>query len=313
MPNPTDQTNTADITHQDGKRKFAGTANSGKPFNHNGKATIVDLSDISFAPKVPILLTHDRDKRVGFGTLNVIDNQLVVEGELLDNADATRLACDSDNGFPWQMSAHIIAEFEENLEDGQGAIVNGQTITGEIKILRKCRVSEVSFTPTGVDNQTTAVILSQTPPKTADKTTDKTTKTGVFMPNKKADSSDNLGNLDSQENALTDLQKQIGELKKQIEILQAKNAQLKADKQKIAVEAKLSQKGYHQDTQGSWQGIEGAIVEVLLSMETDQAMTMIDAIRPKAVPEFLLSEQYNTATDNAKMDNPLLADAKARK
>lgn len=143
------------------KRTFKGIANSGKPFVYHGVRAIADLSDITFANKVPALLLHDRDKRVGFGVLSVTDNQLVITGELLDNEHGQNLAKESDAGFPFQMSAHIIADYEEKLSHGQTAVVNGQTVTGEITILRKCRVSEVSFTPTGVDNQTMAMILSE--------------------------------------------------------------------------------------------------------------------------------------------------------
>lgn len=112
------------------KRTFHGIANSGKPFVYHGVRAIADLSDITFADKVPALLLHDRDKRVGFGVLSVTDHQLVITGELLDNEHGKGLAKESDAGFPFQMSAHIIADYEEKLSHGQTAVVNGQAIIG---------------------------------------------------------------------------------------------------------------------------------------------------------------------------------------
>lgn len=297
----------ASIKTDQKKRTFTGIANSGKPFVYQGVRAIADLSDISFADKVPVLLLHDRDKRVGVGVLAVIDNQLTITGDLLDNEQGQTLATESDASFPFQMSAHIIADYEEKLTDGQTAVINGQTVTGEITILRKCRVSEVSFTPTGVDNQTMAMILSD-----------------QFTPNK--ETLMNVEQLTAQIATLSQkqaLQEQtINELKQENKKLIDENTALKEQKaksdevaQKASIEAHLSAKGFTKDGQGNWQGIESATAQVLLSLDVDKAKTVIDSLSaPKrSVPEVLLSEQYGTNSQISDTTNPLLENARSRK
>lgn len=299
------------------KRTFTGIANSGKPFVYHGVRAIADLSDITFADKVPVLLLHDRDKRVGVGVLGVRDNALAITGELLDNEHGQTLAKESDAGFPFQMSAHIIADYEEKLSHGQTAVVNGQTVTGEITILRKCRVSEVSFTPTGVDNQTMAMILS-----------DQFTNPNPQSPNPQPqENSMNLEQLTAQITELTKKQaeqeKTINELKEQNKKLTDENTALKEQKTKAdeeaknaSIEAQLSAKGFTKDDKGNWQGIESSAVEVLLSLDADKAKTMIGSLPApkKGLPEFLLSENYGAGAGGASTPptNPLVANAQAR-
>lgn len=299
------------------KRTFTGIANSGKPFVYHGVRAIADLSDITFADKVPVLLLHDRDKRVGVGVLSVRDNQLTIAGDLLDNEHGQALAKESDEGFPFQMSAHIIADYEEKLSHGQTAIVNGQTVTGEITILRKCRVSEVSFTPTGVDNQTMAMILS-----------DQFTNPNPQPPNPQPqENSMNLEQLTAQIAELTKKQTEqeqtINELKEQNQKLTDENTALKEQKAKAdeeaknaSIEAQLSAKGFTKDDKGNWQGIESSAVEVLLSLDVDKAKAMIGSLPApkKGLPEFLLGETYGASAGGANTPpvNPLVANAQAR-
>lgn len=303
----------ADQTDKAVKRTFNGIANSGKPFVYHGVRAIADLSDITFADKVPALLLHDRDKRVGFGVLSVADNQLIIKGELLDNEHGQALARESDDGFPFQMSAHIIADYEEKLSHGQTAVVNGQTLTGEITILRKCRVSEVSFTPTGVDNQTMAMILSQThnPKENAMSNPNPPQKSGTVDEAVLA----HMAELTNQVQKLTE---QVQELTKERDELKAQKAKSDEQAKTAEIEAQLSQKGFTKDNKGEWQGIDNATVQVLLSLDTDKAKTMIGSLSaPKqGLPEYLLSEQHGTGTGqsaNPAPTNPLVANAKARK
>ncbi len=295
------------------KRTFRGIANSGKPFVYHGVRAIADLSDITFADKVPALLLHDRDKRVGFGVLSVADHQLVITGELLDNEHGQGLAKESDAGFPFQMSAHIIADYEEKLSHGQTAVVNGQTVTGEITILRKCRVSEVSFTPTGVDNQTMAMILSefatqsnpQNPNKESSMTIEQLTTQIAELSKKQAEQDKRISELEAENQALKDKNKAL------------EDAKAKADEtaKTAEIEAQLSAKGYTKDDKGVWQGIDAATVEVLLSLDTDKAKTMIGSLgaNQKHLPEFLLGETYGKGGGNTQAPtNPLVANARAR-
>lgn len=305
---------TASIGTSSTKRTFQGIANSGKPFVYHGVRAIADLSDITFADKVPALLLHDRDKRVGFGVLSVADHQLVITGELLDNEHGQNLAKESDAGFPFQMSAHIIADYEEKLSHGQTAVVNGQTVTGEITILRKCRVSEVSFTPTGVDNQTMAMILSefatqsnplnQTPNKESSMTIEQLTAKLAELTDKQAEQDKRISELEAENKELKDKNKAL------------EDAKAKADEatKTAQIETQLSAKGYTKDDKGNWQGIESATVEVLLSLDIDKAKTMIGSLpSQKQLPEMFLSESYGANSNTQTTTNPLVANAKARK
>lgn len=277
----------------DDKRSFTGIANSGLPFYyHNGERAIVDMDSLTLSDKVPVLSLHDRGVRLGFGKLSLDGYVLKIDGTLLTNGDAKKLAADADDGFPWQMSAHF-AGSREVLQKGQSVVVNGQSHSYPLTILRNCTVPEVSFTPTGVDSNTVAMILSNNPTNPNPKENPMTDQTPTPASQK---------------------DDEIATLKQQVATLLAENKKLKDDKHKIAVEAKLSDKGFKKDDQGKFLGIDSATIDVLLSLDETQATTMIEAITPpKSVPGFLLSEQYGT-NDVKSNDpiNPLLEDAKAR-
>lgn len=299
------ETHDINVAKTGDKRTFNGIANSGKPFVYHGERVIADLSDISFADKAPALLLHDRSQRVGFGVLTVKDNQLLITGELLNNEHGKQVADEADAGFPWQMSAHITASYVEKLTHNQTATVNGQEITGEISILRGCRVSEISFTPTGVDNQTVAHVLSD-----------------PFNPNP-SQQENPMNEIDTLKTQVAELTKQIAEQKAQIDELTAKNKTLEEEKAKAETEAKkadidaqLSAKGFTKDDKGVWQVIESATLDVLLSLDGDKAKAVIGNLSApkKGVPDFLLGETYGGGDGQPNTKEQSLADmAKARK
>lgn len=267
-------------------RSFTGIANSGKPFSHYGTPTIIDLSSVSFHDRVPALLLHDRQKRVGFGTLSVMDGQLVYTGKLLDNDDANAIAKDADAGFPWQMSVHISAQRTIELSGNETMVVNGQTLHAPLTILQGGHISEVSFTPTGVDHQTSAVVLSDDPHNPNHKAT------------KEQPMSDDLKAINAELTAQND------ELTKEIDVLKTTNAELTAQIHTSNVVAALSEKGFKKDEQGNYQGLDDGVLDVLLSLDIDKAKVMIASLSaPKHVPDYLLSEQSESAAPQA---NPLL-------
>lgn len=286
------------LTPQNNIRHFKGIANSGQPFEHDGKPTIVDLNSLSYHDKIPALLLHDREKRIGFGSLKVKNQQLWIEGTLLDNEHANAIATEADKGFPWQMSAHVQAGTVEDLAPNQTAEVNGQLITAPMRILRHCHIPEVSFTPTGVDNNTSAVILSDQPQAKPKGTSMNPTE-------------------------LEQLKAEIEQLKKQLADVQAENTTLKAEKQKAeaqakqtAIDAELSNHGFRKNSDGQWQGISANTLNVLLSVGLDDAKAMIAdfSAKPHSAPaQFLFSEQFpqGKSPDN-RTTNPLLELAKQR-
>lgn len=286
-------------------RQFSGVANSGKPFNYYGVRVIVDLENLSFSDKVPALVEHERSKRAGFGVLSVENNQLMINGTLLDNDFGNEVADDADAGFPWQMSAHVIAETEENLTGNSTAIINGQTVTASITILRNCRIPEVSFTPTGVDFETSAVILGDDG------------KTQLSTPQK-----DNTMTL---EEALAEIEKHKAaqvEKDNRIKELEDENAKLKASEAQANVDAQLSQAGFSKSEDGKWQGVSDTTYQVLLSQDADKARAMIGDLKlsqpnRQDAPGYLFGEQHKPNGNGInqggnQFSNSLVENAKAR-
>lgn len=292
-------------------RKFSGVANSGKPFNHYGEMVVVDLTDIQYKANVPALLLHDRAQRAGFGALSVTNNQLLINGTLLDNQFGREVAEESDAGFPWQMSAHINANSITELGQNETATVNGQTITGPMVILKNCSVSEISFTPTGVDNETSAVALGD----------DGKAQTTNSQPNTQKDTT-----MTPEEIAA--LQKQVADQAEEIKTLKEENAELvkekaeaEAEAKAAAIDAQLSQAGFTKTEDGkSWNGVGAATVNMLLSASPEDAKEMIGDLRAPSqqdnVPDYLLGEQHkpngNGGQDRQLSSNPMLANAEAR-
>ena len=309
-------------------RTFSGIANSGKPFVYQGRRAIVDMASLTLSDKVPALLLHDRNQRVGFGKLSIKDNALMIEGQLLDNDHAKSIIKDADTGFPWQMSAHVNSDDSYELSEGQSVTVNGHTIEYPCTILKNAVIREVSFTPTGVDNHTSAVILSDEVPNdlpstqassqadsqndkppSSDKTSSKQTINNQDLSKQTPSQSQPPKEQTMPNQALIDENKN---LKQTIDELKKETAMLKQQNKQATVSAKLSAKGYKASDTG-FVGLSNSTVDLLLSADDDKLDDIIgDLPSPKADnASFLLSEQYSTQ-NKACETNPLLADAKAR-
>nr|DAX42783.1 MAG TPA: prohead serine protease [Caudoviricetes sp.] len=276
-------------------RTFSGVAHSGKPFVYKGQRAIVDLSTLSHKDAVPALLLHDRAARVGVGRLAVGADGLTISGTLLDNEHGKQVAAEADQGFPWQMSAHIDPAQVESLPAGKTASVNGQTVTGPILILRNSDVREVSFTPTGVDKNTHAAVLGD-------------------------EEDPENPNPQEQNVTLEEALAKIAELEKQVETLKKTNDELAKEKEDLAaenraaqVDAQLSAAGYVKSKDGKgWQGLSAKTYEVLLAADAETAKAMIADLAPKneQAAGWLMSETH--PGDNKSSGNALLDDAVAR-
>ena len=276
-------------------RTFSGVAHSGKPFVYKGQRAIVDLSTLSHKDAVPALLLHDRAARVGVGRLAVGADGLTISGTLLDNEHGKQVAAEADQGFPWQMSAHIDPARVESLPAGKTASVNGQTVTGPILILRNSDVREVSFTPTGVDKNTHAAVLGD-------------------------EEDPENPNPQEQNVTLEEALAKIAELEKQVETLKKTNDELAKEKEDLAaenraaqVDAQLSAAGYVKSKDGKgWQGLSAKTYEVLLAADAETAKAMIADLAPKneQAAGWLMSETH--PGDDKSSGNALLDDAVAR-
>lgn len=303
-------------------RKFVGVANSGKPFTYNGKRMIADLSEIRFKDKTPMLYMHDPNQHNGFGELSVVDNQLHINGSLLENENGKKIADDADKGFPWQLSARITTDYLEEVKQGQSTKINGQDIDGPILVMRKPNVTEVSFTPLGVDTNTSVVVLSETGEQATDLTP--FIKSETQFESKQQESSMTPEQIAQLQADLANEKAKNAELEKikadaetkATELAQQK-AELETTVKTAAVEAQLSQAGFKKDSDGKWQGISQGTINVLLSATTDDAKAMIADLTPKSepqVPDILLSEVFKPGsdTDVQLSQNPLIAAAQLR-
>jgi hypothetical protein len=135
-------------------------AYSGEVLAEWGERFVIDLASLTLPDPCPTLLQHDRDAPIGVCTLAVTGTALTCDGYLLTNEDAQKLAASADEGFPWQLSVHAQPAAIERIESGVVASVNGRDLTGPLSILRRTLIRELSFTPTGVDANTHATVLS---------------------------------------------------------------------------------------------------------------------------------------------------------
>lgn len=290
-------------------RKFSGVANSGKPFSSGGELVIADLSDVTYKDNVPALLLHDRAQRCGFGQLSVGNNQLLVSGTLLDNEYGKMVALESDAGFPWQMSVHISAKSTQQLGPNETAEVNGQTVTGPMIVMKNCSVFEISFTPTGVDNETSAIALG-----------DDGTNSTTAQPNTQKDTTMTPEEIAALQKLAADQAEEIKTLKEENAELEKEKAEAEEEAKAAAIDAQLSQAGFTKTEDGkAWNGVGTATVNMLLSASPEDAKEMIGDLRAPSkqenVPEYLLGEEHKPAgngQDRQLSSNPMLANAEAR-
>lgn len=147
------------------KRQFSGIAYSGEVIkgHYYWGDVVFDLATIAQPSKLPVLIDHDSGQRCGYVTESAISDAtgFTVKGVLLSNEHGKAVAQDSDEGFPWQMSVHINPGSIEEVAPGITVAVNGRVLTGPVTVFRHSTLSEVSFTATGWDSNTSAAAMSR--------------------------------------------------------------------------------------------------------------------------------------------------------
>jgi hypothetical protein len=145
-------------------RPFSMVALSGKPLSHWWYGQLgIDLAGIRMKQKLPVLMNHRTDLRVGFTTALRVDKTrgLIAEGSLMLHSEAAaEVMADSDAGFPWQASTYFEPHKVLRLAEGEESELNGGTMVGPGVIFRECTLREVTFTALGVDDDTSATSLS---------------------------------------------------------------------------------------------------------------------------------------------------------
>lgn len=151
------------------RRKFSGIAYSGDVVTGHWywDAVIFDLSTTTAKGTVPALIEHNRNQRCGVGQVAINPDNITISGSLLSNEHGSAVASDADEGFPWELSVHIEPGSTERVLAGTTVVVNGRSIPGPVTIFRNSQIREVSFTPTGADERTSARVFSQSAQDTA--------------------------------------------------------------------------------------------------------------------------------------------------
>ncbi|SAM63862.1 hypothetical protein CHUV0807_1173 [Cardiobacterium hominis] len=252
----------------DERRKMRGVAYAGGVLSYYGDNIAIDLDSLKFDGKqIPLLRSHDRDRVVGYGHLMREGNALIVEGEMLNNDHASEITSAADEGLEWQMSVHI--ESRRTLTRNAGDVVNGQAITvDEVTVLADGVIREVSFTPTGVDADTSARILS----------------------------------LSLKSNQEPEMNK---ELEQQVATLSAEKANLAAEnetlKQQLAEQARAAKLA-----QLSALGVEGERATKLAKADDDTFAALVEQIQLSAKQSAVMSASYEGGAAPETRPNPLL-------
>ena len=218
----------------DERRKMRGVAYAGGVLSYYGGNIAIDLDSLKFDGKqIPLLRSHDRDRVVGYGHLMREGNALIVEGEML---------------------------------------VNGQAITvDDVTVLADGVIREVSFTPTGVDADTSARILSLS------------LKSDKEQPMNK------------------ELEQQVATLSAEKASLAAENETLKQQLAEQARAAKLAQL--------SALGVEGERATKLAKADDDTFAALVEQIQLSAKQSAVMSASYEGGAAPETRPNPLLRQA----
>ena len=252
----------------DERRKMRGVAYAGGVLSYFGDNIASDLDSLKFDGKqIPLLRSHDRDRVVGYGHLMREGNALIVEGEMLNNDHASEITSAADEGLEWQMSVHI--ESRRTLTRNAGDVVNGQAITVDnVTVLADGVIREVSFTPTGVDADTSARILS-------------------------------LSLKSNQEPEMNkELEQQVATLSAEKADLAAENETLKQQLAEQATAAKLAQL--------SALGVEGERAAKLAKADDDTFAALVEQIQLSAKQSAVMSASYEGGAAPETRPNPLL-------
>ena len=285
------------------KRLFSGVAYSGEVIqNHFYWGNVVfDLSTITLPTKLPALIDHDRGQRCGYVTESSISDAtgFTVQGVLLSNAHGQAVAQDSDEGFPWQMSVHINPGSIEEVAPGTTVAVNGRMLTGPVVVFRNSTLSEVSFTATGWDSNTSAAAMSRGGDNHSSSKGDDT-----------MDLTQALARVAALEAEATSLKASNEKLTADLEGAQASLKQFSAAARATEIQRLFS------DTGREFKA-DSDEVKALAGMPDDAftftAKMLREQVSKNAPPAALFSHQAGQGEQPvATATNPLLADAKAR-
>jgi hypothetical protein len=125
---------------------------------------IVDINGVDIPlQKIPVRYEHRSFQGVGHTEkITILGNDLIAEGVMSRDTSWSRdILHSAKNGFPWQASMGGPILESEYVAPDQEINVNGQTIKGELYVIRKMTLKEISFVDLGADSNTAAIVQSQ--------------------------------------------------------------------------------------------------------------------------------------------------------
>ncbi|HBT78036.1 MAG TPA: hypothetical protein DEB39_14185, partial [Planctomycetaceae bacterium] len=125
---------------------------------------VVDLQGIDIpVQNIPVRFEHKSFQGVGHTEkIAVVGTDVLAEGVISrDTSWARDVAQSAKNGFPWQASMGGPIHDVEYVPFGQKITVNGRTYEGELYVIRKMTLKEISFVDLGADPNTSARIEFQ--------------------------------------------------------------------------------------------------------------------------------------------------------
>lgn len=269
---------------QDKPKEFSGIAYTGDILSHGfWEHVAFELSSITAPESLPMLIGHDRDKNAGFSKSVTIDDKgIAVSGVLLSNEDGERIAQDAAEGFPWQMSVHI--DPKDIIEVEAGFKVNGRTFEKAGVVFKNATIREISFTPTGVDANTSTKVFSRSTQFEQGQSPE--SKEGQSMTMTKEEAAALKAENDALKTQFSEVKASNEALKEQFTAMKDAAADAKAAQRDAAIAALNF-------------ACTDAQKEAMKSMTDEQFSVTADLIQAQqaAIPEALFSETFNQGAD----------------
>ncbi len=145
--------------------RFRMVAYTGGPMRVAGwrHPVVLDLAGLAVPAQArPIRFGHDPLAGVGHtDTIRIDDGQLIATGVVSRDTPAAReVVASAKNGFPWQASVGAGVEEFEFVKENQKVLVNGQSLSGPLNVVRKATLGEISFVDLGADGRTSATVAA---------------------------------------------------------------------------------------------------------------------------------------------------------
>jgi phage major head subunit gpT-like protein len=147
-------------------KKFRIVAYTGAPIRQgwSREAVIIDMAGMTLPATVPIVMGHDYalGSILGQGRPSIQGGQLIVEGEILAESETARqVLALAAAGYEWQASVGADVGRHLRFGEDQATTVNGQTVTGPVRIVRASTLRETSFVTLGADRSTAISIAAE--------------------------------------------------------------------------------------------------------------------------------------------------------